>query len=207
MAKLVALFGGSFDPVHIGHLIIARAVAESLDLERVIMLPSARPPHKNPATLADPTHRARMVRLAIDDEPLFEFSDYDLTRSGPTYTFDTIEHFATVTGPSSHLHWIIGADSLTEIPTWKNAAQLIDRCRIISASRPHSPEVNWRQLSESVGESRAHKLREGMIETPMIDISSTQIRNRIENGYSIRHLVPDLVHDYIYEHHLYGARV
>lgn len=206
MPTLIGLYGGSFDPVHIGHLVIARAVAESLDLERVIFLPSARPPHKQSGTLASADHRARMVRLAIGDESIFELSDYDLTRSGPTYTVETIDHFATALGPQAHLHWIIGKDSLVEIPTWKSADNLIDTCRIITAARPGPTDIDWSAITESVGESRAHKLREGIVETPMIDISSTQIRERLSVGRSIRHLTPDAVHEYIFENHLYGAR-
>jgi len=205
MSNLIGLYGGSFDPIHIGHLIIARAVAESLDLYRVILFPSARPPHKPTGTLADAEHRAKMVRPAIGDEAIFEFSDHDLARSGPTYTVDTIDHFATALGSDAHLHWIIGADSLVEIPTWRSADQLIDNCRIVTAGRPGSTDIDWIALAESVGEPRARKLREGIVETPMIDISSTQIRQRLSSGQSIRHLVPDPVNDYIYEHHLYGA--
>jgi nicotinate-nucleotide adenylyltransferase len=206
MPTLIGLYGGSFDPIHIGHLIIARAVAESLDLERVIFLPSARPPHKQPGKLAGADHRAQMVRLAIEGDSIFELSDYDLTRSGPTYTVETIDHFATALGPQAHLHWIIGADSLIEIPTWKSADKLIDTCRIITAARPGSSDIDWSAITECVGEPRAHKLREGIVETPMIDVSSTQIRRRLGVGRSIRHLTPDLVHGYIYEHHLYGVR-
>lgn len=206
MATLIGLYGGSFDPIHIGHLISTRAVAESLDLERILFLPSARPPHKHPGTLASAEHRAKMVRLALGDESLFEFSDFDLARSGPTYTVDTIDHFATTLGSAAHLHWIIGADTLVEIPTWRSADQLIDNCRIVTAARPGSMDIDWSKLTESVGETRARKLREGIVETPMIDISSTQIRQRLSDGKSIRHLVPDPVNDYIHEHHLYGVR-
>lgn len=205
MPNLIGLYGGSFDPIHIGHLVIARAIAETLNLEKVIFLPSARPPHKTPGSLASADHRKEMVRLAIEQDPIFELSDYDLTRSGPTYTVETIAHFATALGPSAHLHWIIGADSLIEIPTWKSAEKLIDTCRIITAGRPGSTNIDWNALAEKLGETRARKLKEGIVETPLIDISSTNIRDRIKEGLPTQNLTPDPVHHYIKENHLYGA--
>ncbi len=98
MAERVALYGGSFNPIHHGHLIVVRAIAERLALHRVIFLPSAAPPHKLGEPLADPMHRAAMVRLAIKHEPLFDFSDYDLTRDGPSYTIETVNHFRGMGG-------------------------------------------------------------------------------------------------------------
>ena len=136
MAERIALYGGSFNPIHSGHLIIARAVAEQLDLTRVILLPSKHPPHKQAEALLDAAHRAEMVRLAIPDEPLFEFSDFDLTRDGPSYTVETVAHFRKSLGAAVELFWIIGADSLAELSTWHRVCDLVDTCRIITAARP-----------------------------------------------------------------------
>ncbi|MHC4091001.1 MAG: nicotinate-nicotinamide nucleotide adenylyltransferase, partial [Planctomycetota bacterium] len=111
MSQRIALFGGSFNPIHMGHLIVARSVGEQLRLERIIVLPSATPPHKTAAALLDPKHRAAMVELAIAGEPLLEFSDYDLNREGPSYTVETVAHFREELGLDVLLHWIIGADS------------------------------------------------------------------------------------------------
>lgn len=207
MSVRLGLFGGSFDPIHCGHLIVARAVAEQLDLERIIFLPSARPPHKEREHLADPAHRARMVKLAIEGELLFEFSDFDLAREGPSYTIDTVMHFRELLGPRAVLHWIIGADSLAELTSWHRAAALIDSCRIVTAVRSGwlNPDVHWdwATLRKTMSAEQIAKLQAGVVETPVIEISSTDIRRRAGQGKSIRYLVPDGVRLYIEKHTLY----
>jgi len=204
MTRRIGLYGGSFNPIHHGHLIVARAVAEGLDLDRVIFLPSNRPPHKQARALLNAEHRAEMVRLAIKDEILFEFSDFDLVRDGPSYTIDTVTHFRTQLGPDVDLHWIIGADSLAELTTWRRVGDLVDSCRIVTAARPGSDgKINWDQLRSALSETQLAALRSGVVETPLIDISSTDIRRRVRDGRSIRALVPDPVRCYIDEHELY----
>jgi nicotinate-nucleotide adenylyltransferase len=224
----VALFGGSFDPIHFGHLIVARSVAEPLELDRVVFLPSAHPPHKGAGDLALSEHRAAMVKLAIAGEPLFEFSDFDLTRPGPTYTIETVEHFMRQGGSKAprddgqspngerwrggtphggdadfFLGWIIGADSLMELPTWRRPGALVDTCRIITATRPGYDAIDWHKLAEVFSPAQIKRLRQGVVETPRIDISSTDLRRRIREGRSIRFLVPEPVREYIERARLY----
>ena len=214
MAQRLGLYGGSFNPIHGGHLIVARAIAERLDLERLVFLPSARPPHKDGETLAAPAHRAEMVRLAIEGEPVFELSDFDLTREGPSYTIDTAAHFRELHGSDAALHWIIGADSLAELTTWHRVGALVDTCRIITAARPgrHCSEssgtrerIDWNQLRTALSEAQIAGLKADVLETPVIEISSTDVRKRIRQGKSIRYLVPDRVRTYIEEHGLYRS--
>lgn len=203
----VALHGGSFDPIHNGHLIVARAVAETLGLNRVVFLPSARPPHKTAEDLAPPLHRSAMVKLAIENEPLFEFSGFemetDASRTGPTYTIDTVAHFRSLYGPKAHLYWIIGADSLSELITWRRIAELVDACAIITAHREGCGDVDWDRLRERLNEEQMASLRTGITATPNIQVSSTDIRQRLRLGRSIRYLVPDAVRVYIEQHRLY----
>ncbi len=203
MTTRIGLYGGSFDPIHHGHLIVARAIAERLDLDRVLFLPSATPPHKAPGGILDPAHRTEMVRLAIRCEPRFELDDFDLTRDGPSYTIDTIRHFQETLGEDAELHWIIGADSLAEFAMWYQVAALIDSCRVITAARPGCGWVEHDSLVRVIGEARMAKLESGVLDTPVIDISSTDIRRRIREGFSIRYLVSEDVQAYIEEHHLY----
>lgn len=193
----VGLFGGSFNPIHHGHLILARAAAESLGLLRVVFLPSRQPPHKADRTLLDANHRAEMVKLAIEDEPLFEFSDLDLIRSGPCYTFDTVMRFQRDFGEGVELCWIIGADSLAELCGWHRAEELVDACRIVTARRPGWDDIDWTQIERSFGPERVARLRDNVVDTPRIEISSTNIRERIRSGKSIRFLVPPAVSDYV----------
>ncbi len=208
MAQRVGLYGGSFNPIHHGHLIVARSLAERLQLDRVILLPSARPPHKGDRKLLDAGHRAEMVRLAITGETLFEFSDYDLTRDGPSFTIDTVTHFCKVKGPHVELHWIIGADSLAELTSWYRVPELVDACRIVTAARPGWDTIDWAPLHAVLSDAQVAALQAGVLQTPRIDISSTDIRRRVREGQSIRYLVPDSVQEYIETRALYrdGAR-
>lgn len=208
MAQRIGLYGGSFNPIHNGHLIVARAVAEQAGLEQVMLLPSVRPPHKGDRQLLDARHRAAMVKLAIEGEPLFEFSDYDLTRDGPSYTIDTVTHFSELLGPHVELHWIIGTDSLTELTTWYRVPDLIDACRVVTAVRPGWDTIDWTPLRTVLSDVQVAALQAGILQTLRIDISSTDIRRRVREGYSIRYLVPDAVQEYIETRALYrvGAR-
>jgi nicotinate-nucleotide adenylyltransferase len=203
MAQRVGLFGGSFNPIHNGHLIVARAVAERLKLDHVILLPSARPPHKGDRKLLDGENRAALVKLAIIDEPLFEFSDFDLTREGPSYTIDTVMHFRESLGPQAALHWIIGADSLSELTTWHRVRDLVDACRIVTAARPGWDTMDWAPFRAMLSDAQVAAIQAGVLPTPRIDISSTDIRRRVREGRSIRYLVPDIVRSYIETNDLY----
>lgn len=203
MSGRIGLYGGSFNPIHCGHLIVVRAIAEQLDLGRVIFLPSARPPHKADEALLDHRHRAEMVKLAIADEPQFEFSDFDLARKGLSYTIDTVAHFRRLLGPEVALHWIIGADSLAELTTWFRVSSLVDACRIVTAVRAGWEQIAWDELSGTLSEAQLASLQAGVLETPVVEISSTAIRDRIRDGRSIRYLVPEAVRAYILRHALY----
>ena len=203
MPKRVGLYGGTFDPVHCGHLIVARAVQEQLSLDRIILLPSASPPHKHGADLLACEHRADMVRLAIADELGLALSDFDLTRSGPSYTIDTVLHFRKTLGDDVALHWIIGADSLAELMTWHRVSELVDACRIVTVGRVGWDRESWSTLRAELGEAQVQRLKTGVLDTPVIQISSTEIRDRIRRGLSVRFLVPDAVLAYIKAHGLY----
>ena len=201
----VALFGGSFNPIHTGHLIIARSVAEMRDLSRVILIPSANPPHKTDQDLADAADRLEMVRLAVEDEAGLEASDIEIKRDGPSYTVLTVEAYRQSLGPNVVIHWIIGADTLSELHTWYRLSELAEMCRIVTAARPgfESPDVS--QLSASLSPQQIKRLRNGILPTPRIDISATDIRARAREGRSIRYLVPDAVQEYITTGGLYRA--
>lgn len=202
----IGLYGGSFDPIHIGHVIVARSVAESLGLDRVIFLPSASPPHKDSSELLSQEHRARMVELAIANEPLFALDDYDLTRKGPTYTVETVAYFKGLFGAGAELAWIIGADSLPELKSWYRVGELVDGCRIVTAARPGWETPDLSILRPELGDEQIERLGRDILDTPRIDVSATDIRRRVLTGRSIRYLVPDAVGDYIQRHGLYQER-
>lgn len=202
MGLRVALYGGSFNPIHHGHLMVARAVAEMRQLDRVVFLPSQHPPHKRPEGLMAAEHRAAMVRLAIAGEEILEFSDFDLNRPGPSYTIDTVLHFRSTLGSDAQLFWIIGGDSLAELTTWKQLPTLVDACQILTARRPGTDEVDWSVFHGVLSDQQVHRLQDGLVDTPMFDISSTDIRNRLHNGLSVRYMVPESVREYLWTHRL-----
>jgi len=203
MSERIGLFGGSFNPIHHGHLIVARSLHEQLSLTRTIFLPSRRPPHKNIDVLAEAHHRAEMVRLAIAGEARFALDDFDLQREGPCYTIDTIGHFRTA-HPAAEIHWFIGSDSLMDLPTWHRARELVTLCTIVTAARSGQP-VDLAPLEQAFGAETARKLLGNVLKTPVIDISSTDIRRRVALGQSIRYLVPEPVREFIDRNRIYGV--
>lgn len=199
----ILLFGGSFDPIHNGHLIISRAAAEKLGVDRLILIPAAQPPHKAGTIVASVQDRFGMAELAAADDPLIHVCDCELNRPGPSFTLDTINHLRAVFGPAAKLYWLIGADTIKEFPTWYKVKQLAAACTIVTARRPGYNDDDLTPLQPTFDDQQIHSIRQHMLDTPTIDISATHIRRRIREGLSIRHLVPAPVSDYILEHHLY----
>lgn len=199
----IALFGGTFNPIHFGHLIAARAIAEHFDLARVILIPAAYPPHKWPHELADARHRLEMCRLAVAGEPRLEVSDIELQQGGMNYSIRSVEEFRRALGPDVRLHWIIGADTLAQLRNWHRVRQMVELCRIITAVRPGFERPDLSGLLETLSPEQVTRIRDGIVPTPHIDISATEIRWRVREGRSIRYLVPESVREYILDHGLY----
>lgn len=186
------LFGGSFNPIHNGHLIVAREVAEQLRVDRLILIPGRNPPHKARSGLASAEHRLAMCRLAVEGETLFEVSDWETHQEGPNYTLLTVEHFRK-TLPDDWLAWLIGMDSLIDLPTWHQVGRLAQACTLVTAARPGFEMPDLRELARLTAPNDLQRIVEHTLETPRIDISSSQIRARLVEGRSIRYLVPDAV--------------
>jgi len=197
------LLGGTFDPIHVGHLIAARSVMEQMSLEKVVLVPAAQPPHKTECSITDVGHRLEMVKLAAGEEDGFECSDCEMRRQGPSYTLDTIMHFRKLLGPDARLCWIIGADSLAELDGWYRVSDLVDTCEIITVARSGWDEPNFAHLSKSLQLHQLQKLEQGILHTPHVDVSSTDIRRRVAQGKSIRYLVPESVREYILDNQLF----
>ena len=205
MQRELVLFGGTFDPVHNGHLIVARALAERRGFGRVVFVPTAQPPHKTPAE-ASATDRLAMLRLAISGEAVFDVSDIELTRTGPSYTLDTLRALRRRHGVDTKLHWVIGADMLEDLPRWHRADEVLAEAKIVIAVRPawdQRLDEIFSRLAKEFAPAQVEPLRESVVSTPLIDISSTEIRRRVRQGRSIRYLLPEPVADYIAEHGLY----
>jgi nicotinate-nucleotide adenylyltransferase len=189
----LAILGGSFNPVHYGHLIIAEEVYDQLQFDRVIFVPASIPPHKNNQELIAPNHRYKMTCLSTLDNPHFEVSRVELDRPGISYSIQTVRELQRI-NPKAQISWIIGADLLLEITTWKDYDELLKLCHFIAATRPN---YGLAQVPEW--------LRQQVTIFPItsVDISSTEIRNRVKQGRSIKYLVPQSVEEYIYKHNLY----
>ncbi len=202
-ANKIGIFGGTFNPVHIGHLIIAQEIMMAKKLDQIRFLPNANPPHKSKTKLIDASDRFAMLKLAIEGYDSFVVDDYEMHHDGYSYTIDTMSHFENVF-ENTQLYFIIGADSLLELPLWKNAQELVDRFSFIVALR-RGADLNRTVFEQLPFEKRLQeKLKDSIVQTPVIDIASSQIRNRIEQGLPIRYMVHDKVMRYIEEHNLYG---
>lgn len=201
-SERIGVFGGSFDPVHMGHLTIAQDAVEQLELNRLIFVPAAVPPHKQGKTLVEGRHRFEMLQLATEANLSFEISDMELQRGGISYTFDTMTQIQ-FEHPGAELFFIVGLDSLVELHLWKNIEQLLELCTVVPFARGgEDPARIAEQIQLSNGWKT--KLLERLIRIHEIEISASEVRMRLAEGLSIRYLVPPEVEMYIAEHHLYG---
>jgi nicotinate-nucleotide adenylyltransferase len=191
MSKIrLGVMGGTFDPIHYGHLVAASEAASAFELDKVLFVPTGEPWQKQAIT--DAEHRLAMTKLAIDGNPLFEISTVDVRRAGPTYTIDTLRDIHE-SNPEADVFFITGADSIAQIDSWKNSSQIWPLAHFVGVTRPgHSLEVP----KSATGEV-------SLLEIPALAISSTDIRARVEAGKPIDYLLPNSVIDYIHANHLY----
>lgn len=193
----IGIFGGSFNPVHYGHLILAENARAEFGLDRVIFIPAGSPPHKPNARLARDSQRLGMIELAIKGNPAFEVSNYELKKGGMSYTYDTIRHHSNTIGKGAKLFFIMGIDLLMQIHTWKKSEGLLDMCTFLVGTRPHFPV-------SSIPEKIRSKVR--IFRIPLLEISGTYIRRVLREGRSIKYLVPEKVEEYITKNRLYAPR-
>ncbi len=203
MTQNIGLFGGTFDPPHLGHLISAEVLADALSLDQVIFIPSGNPPHKKDLTITSGEKRMAMLRLAIADNPRFVISDWELQQKVATYTINTVLYFQK-THPTARLYWLIGADSLHDLPNWYEFEKLIESVDIVTAYRGGLEiEKILSGLKNRLTNVQFEKLRKNLIKTPMIEIAAHELREKVRNGLTIRYLVPSAVEYYIRQEGLY----
>lgn len=196
----IGIMGGTFDPIHIGHLVTAEAVRNEYGLDKVLFIPAANPPHKQNQKVTPAIHRYIMTAMATYSNPYFHVSSIELDRPGPSYTIDTIYELIDKFGPQTEIYFITGADAIQEIPTWDRIEELLGLCQFIAATRPGCvPSVdNIKEYFGELGKDRIHRLN-----TPELEISSTDIRARIKKSCSIKYIVPESVENYIIKEGLY----
>ena len=198
-ARKVLCFGGTFNPIHNGHLIVARIMAEDIGADKVIIIPNGVPPHKD-SVLSIP-HKVAMMERAISGDPLFELSKYEVDKATPSYTIETVRFMRLCQGDDAEIYWMIGPDNITDLVNWYKIEELVKECIFVAGSA--GKEVSKAQRYAIDSWPFVDDLYLGLIDIPHLDIRSTTIRERIQEGLSIRHYVPDAVADYIRKHELY----
>ncbi|MGI6434308.1 MAG: nicotinate-nucleotide adenylyltransferase [Syntrophomonadaceae bacterium] len=196
----LAVMGGTFDPVHYGHLIAAEHARVEVGIDKVIFIPAGTPPHKDVTEVSEWEHRCRMLQLAIADNPAFELSSLEVRRPGFSYTIDTIRCLQSVF-PNSRIYFIMGADALLTIDTWKDYLQLTVLCRFIVVTRPNFIIQRSHPVLAALPDEWWQHMKQ--VEIPALDISSTDIRQRVAGKKTIKYLLPDQVEQYIFQNNLY----
>jgi nicotinate-nucleotide adenylyltransferase len=198
--KSLGIMGGTFDPIHYGHLTAAECARFEFNLDKVLFIPSARPPHKELDLVSDCNDRYTMVRSAIADNPGFEISSLEIQRKGLSYTVDTIDYYLHKY-PVTKIYFILGLDALLLINTWKEVERLVELCQFVAVTRPgYQIDPNDRYLKVL---PEALRINLHLMEMPGNTISSSDIRQRVLTGKPIRYLVPSVVEEYIYCRGLY----
>jgi nicotinate-nucleotide adenylyltransferase len=216
------LFGGTFNPVHLGHLRAALEVKEGFELSKIFLIPAALPPHKIPGDVVDAGDRLQMLNLALEDKAEISVSDIELKRSGPSYTIDSVKYFKSTLPEKSKIYLVMGLDAFLEIDSWKSYEELLQQVSIIVINRPKKDRLfsgdGWKRLDEYLisGISGGYKFSESqscyqspdkqpifIFEVTALDISSTKIRSLIKAGRSIGYLVPRKTAEFIKSRGLY----
>lgn len=189
----IGILGGTFNPIHLGHLMIAQMVLEKFDLDKVVFIPSSLPPHKNGRDVIPADHRMAMVQWAVKDNALFEVSDYEVKKGGKSYSIDTVAYLRGCYPPGTKFFFIIGNDHLTKLHTWRRIEEIVKIVSFVAVYRPGVEAVRSRIKTKS-------------IVIPGVAASSSDIRRRITAGKTVRYLVPDRVLGYIKKYKLYNPR-
>jgi len=209
------LFGGTFDPVHFGHLRAAQELTALMGLDQIIFIPAGEPPHKTARVITPFEHRLQMVRLAVLNNPSFSCSDVESHRLGKSYSIETVRYYLNLNDPDLELYFITGQDAFNAITTWRDWETLLGLCHFVVMTRPGYANDGLKEIlpaelaSEYVYDSRCdaffHPEAKGIFfrRTTFLDISASDIRSRVQSGQSIRYLTPDSVCRYIAAHSLY----
>ncbi len=196
----IGILGGTFDPVHLGHLSIAGSAIEQASLEQVLFIPAGNPRLKQAEPLASVVDRLEMVRLATVSNPRFKVCDLEAHRPGPTYTVDTLVELSAKLEPASDLFFILGLDVLGQLDNWKDPARVLELCQLLVLDRPGQQQFDWVDFYRRVPQAKG---RIRTVTAPMIDVSATELRRKVAAGEDLERQTPDLVAQYIRERKLY----
>lgn len=198
----IGLFGGTFDPIHYGHLLLAECCREQCRLDEVWFLPTATPPHKQDQQPTAAEHRVAMLELATAGNPAFSVCRHEIERGGVNYSVDTLAHFHAE-DPARELFFLLGADMLFDLPKWREASRVCELAVPVAVARPGVGPIDFGCLKDIVTADRLDLIRRHQVEIPQIDLSASDIRQRVSVGHGIRYRVPLAVEKYIETHGLY----
>ncbi len=198
--RKIGIMGGTFDPIHTGHLATAEAVRVEYDLERVLFIPAANPPHKQHSRVTKPLHRYIMTVMATYSNPHFHVSPIEIERPGLSYAIDTVLELIKQYGDNIEFYFIVGSDTIQELASWKDIDHLLEICHFIAANRPGSA-YTLEDIIKPFGEKGFKRIHS--LPTPELEISSTDVREKVRQGRSIKYFVPESVEIYICKENLY----
>jgi nicotinate-nucleotide adenylyltransferase len=206
MAKRkIALFGGTFDPIHLGHTAVVTVAAEYIGAEKIIFIPTKRSPLKDSFPKASDDDRIAMIAIAIAENKKFQLNDCELKKHEPSYTLETVRQFQADYGSDTLIYWLVGADSIDELPRWYGIIELIDECNLCVMFRAGCKPPDFAKFTAIWGPQRVEKLQRNVIQTPLIDVSSTEIRSRLAAGLDVADMLHPSVIDYIRKSRLYQS--
>jgi len=201
--KKVILFGGTFDPVHVGHTTVADYACNYINAEKTIFIPAKRSVLKDLAPKANDLQRYEMLSLAIADNDKFELSDYEIKKTKPSFTLDTVKYFKNKLNRQYDLYWLIGADAIKDFPLWYKVEELIDTCDLCLICRAGFEKPDFSSFKKQWGLQRVEKMQKNIIETPLIDINSTEIRKLLAQNKDVDNMLNPSVAKYIKKNNLY----
>jgi len=206
LKRKVALFGGTYDPIHIGHTTVAAEAVEEIGAEKVVFIPAKRSPLKSFLPKACDEDRLAMIGLAIASNDSFDVSDCELKKAAPSYTLETVLQFQSDYGEDVSICWLVGADGVDDLQYWHEIEELIDACEVCTMYRAGCERPDFGKFEGIWGRRRVEKLERNVVKTPLVEVSSTQVRRELAVGGDVSAMVHPAVADYIREHGLYGSQ-
>ena len=203
MKKRIALFGGTFDPIHLAHTKVVHTAVDYLQADRAVFIPAKRSPLKDSFPQATDEQRICMIKYAIAGNQRFDVSDYELKGPAPSFTLNTVKHFKATFGPATSLYWLMGADAVRDLCKWYGVNELLDLCTLTTMVRPCCPKPDFSRFNPVLGRKKVKQLQANLLETPLINISSTQVRALLSQGKDASHFLAPEVYAYIKKERIY----
>jgi nicotinate-nucleotide adenylyltransferase len=204
--RRIVLFGGTFDPIHLGHTAVAAHAAKHIGADKLVFIPAKRSPLKGFLPRASDDDRFKMITLATAGERSFQVSDFELQKPAPSYTLETVRKFQEEYGDEVAFYWLVGADGVNDLAYWHMIVELIDACNLTTMYRAGCEPPNFTKFEAIWGRLRVDKLQRNIVQTPLVDISSTEIRTRLAEGRDVSKMLHPAVSGYICQHGLYQSQ-